>query len=145
MNTKFDLLDFGVIDNNQVSIDELLYTSYIRGRKDVIEEIQSEFKKNLQSAAQSSVLLKLTLDQDDVTIKDMFLKVIDYNTFKCLIIVERSNYFDRDKRRKIYRESKNINSTNNSIELDILVTPFSENIEITNIISDGFKFRHNAK
>lgn len=145
LNTKLNLLDFGIVDDNEFTISELLHTSYTRGREDVVKEIEIDFQKNLQSAAQSASLLKFMLVESKINVKDMYIKVVDYNTFKCLVVIDKKDYFNKEKRVKSYKTSQHINSTNSRIELDFSIMAFSDNIEIGNIVSDGFMFKYGTE
>lgn len=144
LENKLNLLDFGLI-GEELSIGELLHSSYKRGREDVIKEVEKEFQNNLQSAAQSSSLLKSKLLQDDIEVKDMYIKVVDFNTFKCLVIINKKDYVSKLKRRKSYKVSEHINDTNNRIDLDFSLMSFSEDLMVENITSDGFIFKYVTK
>lgn len=60
---------------------ELIHKSYTRGRKDLLKEIESDFQENIQSAAQSAALIKFKLYEREIDVIDMYIKVIDYDTF----------------------------------------------------------------
>jgi hypothetical protein len=139
-----NLLDFGIV-GEQLSISELLHSSYIRGREDFQKEIESDFKKNIQSAAHSSSLLKSKLLEIDVKVIDMFLKVINFNTFKCLVIINMKDYYSNDKRWNSYKISEHINNTNSRIDLTFSFMASSESIELDNITSDGYLFKYGSK
>jgi len=141
LDIQLNLLDFGII-GEELSISELLHSSYIRGREDLIKEIEKDFQNNLQSAAQSSSLLKSKLQEEDIEVNDMYLKVVDFNTFKCLVILKREDFYSKEKRRKSYSVSDYINSTTNRIELDFSMMSFSDDLVIENIKSDGFIFKY---
>ena len=141
LDTNFNLLDFGII-GEQLSVGELLHTSYMRGREDVFNDLKRDFKNNLQSAAQSSSLLKSKLKECDIDVKEMYLKVVDVETFKCLVVLDSNHFYIKEKRRESYSMSQQINDTNNMIELDFSIMSFSKDIEVDNITSDGFVFKY---
>ncbi|MEO9510916.1 MAG: hypothetical protein ABJN84_12865 [Flavobacteriaceae bacterium] len=141
LDIQLNLLDFGVI-GEELSISELLHSSYIRGREDLIKEIEKDFQNNLQSAAQSSSLLKSKLQEEDIEVNDMYLKVVDFNTFKCLVVLKEEDFYSKDKRRKSYVVSDHINNTTNRIELDFSMMAFSDELVVENIKSDGFIFKY---
>ncbi|UZO81681.1 hypothetical protein NBT05_04220 [Aquimarina sp. ERC-38] len=143
MNNSLNLIDFGII-GDQLPIGELLHSSYKRGKDDVIKEIEADFQKNLQSAAQSSSLLKSKLNEQNIEVKDMYLKVDHFSSFKCLVILAKNDYYDKTKRRKAYSISEEINKTNNQIELDFSIMSFSKMIEVDNITSDGFILKYGS-
>lgn len=143
-DTRLNLLDFGIIGDD-LSFDELLHTSYMRGREDVVKEIEKDFRENLQSAAQSSSLLKSKLKEIEIQVIDMYIKIIDFKTFKCLVILAPEDFYSKEKRRKSYKVSEHINETNNRIEVAFSMTSFSENLEVSNITSDGFIFKYGTE
>lgn len=139
-----NLLDFGIV-GEQLTISELLHSSYVRGREDFQKEVEIDFKKNIQSAAHSSSLLKSKLSEIDVDVKGMFLKVINFNTFKCLVIVNEEDFYSRDKRWNSYKISEDINSTNSRIDLTFSFMSNSEEIMVDNVTSDGFIFKYGTE
>ena len=141
---QLNLLDFGIVGEN-LSISELLHSSYTRGKKDFQKEIENVFKNNLQSAAHSSSLLKSKLSEINVNVIDMYLRFIDFNIFKCLVILEKNDFYNKNKRWKSYKLSENINSTNSTIELNFTFLSDSEDLIVENIISDGFIFKYASK
>ena len=50
LDIQLNLLDFGII-GEELSISDLLHSSYIRGREDLIKEIEKDFQNNLQSSS----------------------------------------------------------------------------------------------
>lgn len=142
LGIDLQLLDYGVVDNNQINISELLQITYLRGQEDALKKLETTLKENLQQAAQASGLLKEKLENKKVHIHNMYLKVISINQFRCLVIVDRSSYFNKQSRESAYRIGNQINSTNNRIDLDFNFMAFSENIEEVNITSDGYYFKH---
>lgn len=142
ISDNFNLLDFGIVGGDKVSIGELLHSSYTRGREDLKNEISSDFQKNLQSAAHSSSLLKSKLKDFDIDVKEMFIKIVDFEAFKCLVIINDEDYFNKAKRIKSYNTARNINNTNTRIELDFSIISYSSEIVTENIISDGFVFKY---
>lgn len=136
-----NLLDFGII-GEQLSISELLHSSYLRGKEDFRSEIETDFKKNLQSAAHSSSLLRSKLSEIHVDIFDMYLKFIDFNTFKCLVILNKDDFYDKEKRWKSYKLAEHINSTNSRIDLTFSFMSSSEDLMVENISSDGYIFKY---
>ncbi len=144
IGTTLNLFDFGIV-GEQLSISDLLHSSYMRGRNDLIKEIEKDFQNNLQSAAQSSSLLKSKLQEKDVEVKDMFLKITDFNTFKCLVILGENDYYNSDKRKESYKVARHINDTNSRIELDFSFMPHSIEIVDSNITSDGYILRYGSK
>jgi hypothetical protein len=143
-NNHLNLLDFGII-GEQLSISELLQSSYMRGREDFQKGIEIDFKKNLQSAAHSSSLLKSKLSEVDVKVVDLYLKFENFNTFKCLVILQRDDFYKKDKRWKSYKISEHINSTNSRIDLKFSFMSDSEDLMIDNITSDGFIFKYGSE
>lgn len=143
-NNHLNLLDFGII-GEQLSISELLQSSYMRGREDFQKGIEIDFKKNLQSAAHSSSLLKSKLSEVDVKVVDLYLKFENFNTFKCLVILQRDDFYKKDKRWKSYKISEHINCTNSRIDLKFSFMSDSENLMIDNITSDGFIFKYGSE
>jgi hypothetical protein len=141
---SLNLFDFGIV-GEQLSISELLHSSYIRGRQDILKEIETDFQNNLQSAAQSSSLLKSKLQEKSIEVKDMFLKVVDFNTFKCLVIIDKDDYFSKEKRKHAYKVARNINDTNSRIELSFSIMSHSKDIVDSNITSDGYILRYGQK
>ena len=139
-----NLFDFGII-GEQLSISELLHSSYVRGREDFQNDVETDFKKNFQSAAHSSSLLRSKLSEIGVKVLDMYLKFIDFNTFKCLVILEKNDFYDKDKRWKSYKLSEHINDTNSRINLTFSFMPNSEDLVVDNIASDGFIFRYGTE
>lgn len=143
-NNHLNLLDFGII-GEQLSISELLQSSYMRGREDFQKGIEIDFKKNLQSAAHSSSLLKSKLSEVDVKVVDLYLKFENFNTFKCLVILQSDDFYKKDKRWKSYKISEHINSTNSRIDLKFSFMSDSEDLMIDNITSDGFIFKYGSE
>lgn len=141
---NLNVLDFGIV-GEQLTISELLHSSYVCGREDFQKEVEVDFKKNIQSAAHSSSLLKSKLSEIDVDVKSMFLKVINFNTFKCLVIVDEDDYYSREKRWNSYKISEDINSTNSRIDLTFSFMSNSEDLMVDNVTSDGFIFRYGTK
>lgn len=143
-NNHLNLFDFGII-GEQLSISELLQSSYMRGREDFQKGIEIDFKKNLQSAAHSSSLLKSKLSEVDVKVVDLYLKFENFNTFKCLVILQRDDFYKKDKRWKSYKISEHINCTNSRIDLKFSFMSDSEDLMIDNITSDGFIFKYGSE
>lgn len=141
---NLNLLDFGIV-GEQLTISELLHSSYIRGREDFQKEVEVDFKKNIQSAAHSSSLLKSKLSEINVDVKDMYLKVINFNTFKCLVIVDSEDFYSKDKRWNSYKISEHINSTNSRIDLTFSFMSNSEYLMVDNVTSDGFIFKYGTE
>lgn len=141
---NLNLLDFGII-GEQLSISELLHSSYIRGREDFQKEIETDFQKNLQSAAHSSSLLKSKLFELGVSVKDMYLKFVNFNTFKCLVVLDSDDFYDKAKRWSSYKVAKTINNTNSRIDLTFSFMSNSDDLMVENIASDGFIFRYGSK
>ncbi len=141
---NLDLLDFGIV-GEELSISELLHSSYVRGREDLQKEIESDFKKNIQSAAHSSSLLKSKLLEKDVVVNEMYLKIINYNSFKCMVVLRKEDYYSKDKRWNSYKISENINKTNSRIDLTFSFMANSENLVVDNITSDGFIFKYGTE
>lgn len=143
-NNQLNLLDFGII-GEQLSISELLHSSYTRGREDFQKEVEIDFKKNLQSAAHSSSLLKSKLSEIDVNVLDLYLKFINFNSFKCLVILKKEDFYNKDKRWKSYKLSESINQTNSRIDLTFTFMSNSEDLVLDNITSDGYIFRYGSE
>lgn len=141
---QLNLLDFGII-GDQLSISELLHSSYVRGREDFQKEVEVDFKKNIQSAAHSSSLLKSKLLEVNVVVKDMYLKIVNFNTFKCLVVIEKEDYISKEKRWNSYKISEHINNTNSRIDLTFSFMSNSDDVVVDNITSDGFIFRYGGK
>lgn len=141
---NLNLLDFGII-GDELSISELLHSSYVRGREDFQKEIETDFQKNLQSAAHSSSLLKSKLFELGVSVKDMYLKFMNFNTFKCLVILDTDDFYDKNKRWNSYNVAESINNTNSRIDLTFSFMSNSEDLMVENIASDGFIFRYGSK
>ena len=140
---NLNLLDFGII-GEQLSISELLHSSYLRGKEDYRNEIETDFKKNLQSAAHSSSLLKSKLSEIKVDIFAMYLKFVDFNTFKCLVILNKDDFYNKEKRWRAYKQAEYINSTNSRIDLTFSFMSNSEDLIVDNIASDGFIFKYGS-
>lgn len=141
---NLNLLDFGIV-GEQLTISELLHSSYVRGREDFQKEVEVDFKKNIQSAAHSSSLLKSKLLEIGVHVNDMYLKVVSFNTFKCLVIVDKEDFYSKDKRWKSYKVSEDINSTNSRIDLTFSYMSNSEDLMVDNVTSDGFIFKYGTE
>jgi hypothetical protein len=141
---NLNLLDFGIV-GEQLTISELLHSSYVRGREDFQKEVEVDFKKNIQSAAHSSSLLKSKLSEIDVDVKDMYLKIINFNTFKCLVIVDKEDFYSKAKRWNAYKVSEHINSTNSRIDLTFSFMSNSEDLMVDNVTSDGFIFKYGTE
>ena len=75
----------------------------------------------------------------------MYLKIINFNAFKCLVILNKEDFFDKVKRWNSYKISENINSTNSRIDLIFSFMASTEDIETENIISDGFIFKYGTE
>jgi len=144
IENKLNLIDFGLIGED-LAIGDLLHSSYKRGTEDVIKEMEKAFQNNLQSAAQSSSLLKSKLQEYSIEVIDMYLKVVNFNTFKCLVILNNEHFYKKEKRRKSYKVSEHINDTNNSIEPDFSIMSYSADLVSENITSDGFIFKYVAE
>ncbi|MEP5913705.1 MAG: hypothetical protein ABJ277_09560, partial [Flavobacteriaceae bacterium] len=86
--------------------------------------------------------LKSKLQEEDIEVNDMYLKVVDFNTFKCLVVLKEEDFYSKDKRRKSYVVSDHINNTTNRIELDFSMMAFSDELVVENIKSDGFIFKY---
>jgi hypothetical protein len=141
---NLNLLDFGIV-GEELSIGELLHSSYARGREDFQKEIESDFTKNIQSAAHSSSLLKSKLLEIGVEVKDMYLKIVDFNAFKCLVIISKDDYFSEDRRWKSYNISEHINNTNSRIDLTFSFMAFTKELVVDNITSDGYIFKYGTE
>ncbi|MEA1784474.1 hypothetical protein U1E44_00070 [Arenibacter sp. GZD96] len=141
---NLNLLDFGIV-GEQLSISELLHSSYVRGREDFQKEVEVDFKKNIQSAAHSSSLLKSKLSEIGVDVKDMYLKIVNFNTFKCLVILNKEDYYSENKRWTSYKISEQINNTNSRIDLTFSFMSSSEQLMVDNITSDGFIFKYGTE
>ncbi len=141
---NLNLLDFGIV-GEQLTISELLHSSYVRGREDFQKEVEVDFKKNIQSAAHSSSLLKSKLSEIEVGVKDMYLKVINFNTFKCLVVIDNEHFYSKEKRWSAYKISEHINNTNSRIDLTFSFMSNSEDITVDNVTSDGFIFKYGTE
>jgi|SRR5690606_31352412 len=141
---NLNLFDFGIV-GEQLTISELLHSSYTRGREDFQKEIEIDFKKNIQSAAHSSSLLKSKLSEINVNVKDMYLKIINYNAFKCLVVVDKEDFYPKDKRWNAYSISEQINGTNSRFDLTFSFMSNSDELVIDNITSDGFIFKYGTE
>src|SRR5690606_27299965 len=114
----------------------------LRGKEDFCSEIETDFKKKLQSAAHSSSLIRSKLSEIQVDIFDMYLKFIDCNTFKGLVILNKDDFYDKEKRWKSYKLAEHINSTNSRIDLTFSFMSSSEDLMVENISSDGYIFKY---
>ncbi len=141
---NLNLLDFGIV-GEQLTISELLHSSYVRGREDFQKEVEVDFKKNIQSAAHSSSLLKSKLSEIGIDVRDMFLKIINFNTFKCLVVIDEDDFYSKDKRWNAYKVSEEINSTNSRIDLTFSFMSNSEEVMVDNVTSDGFIFKYGTE
>mgnify|MGYP000120834464 CR=1 FL=1 len=56
--------------------------------------------------------------------------------------IDKEDFLSKEKRWNSYKISDHINNTNSRIELTFSFTANSENIETSNIISDGFIFKY---
>lgn len=72
----------------------------------------------------------------------MYLKFIDFNTFKCLVILNKDDFYDKEKRWKSYKLAEHINSTNSRIDLTFSFMSSSEDLMVENISSDGYIFKY---
>ncbi len=144
VGTSFNLMDFGVVDE-QVSISELLHSSYLRGRQDLVKEIENDFRTNLQSAAQSSSLLKSKLSEKGIGVVSMFIKVLDFRAFRCLVVLDADDFYHENKCKKAYFTAHDISDTNSHIEMDFSFMPDSEHLDESNITSDGYFLKYAAK
>lgn len=138
---NLNLLDFGIVGEN-LSISELLHSSYVRGKEDFQKEIEGDFKKNIQSAAHSSSLLKSKLSEIGIEVVDMYLKIINFNSFKCLVVLNGNDFYNKELRWKSYKISEHINSTNSRIDLNFSLMSNSKDLEVDNITSDGYIFKY---
>ena len=139
-----NLLDFGII-GEELSISELLHSSYVRGKEDFQKEIETDFQKNLQSAAHYSSLLKSKLIESGISVKDMYLKFLKFNTFQSLVVLDSKDFYDKTKRWDAYKIAETINNTNSRIDLTFSFMSHSDDLMVENIASDGFIFRYGSK
>ena len=75
----------------------------------------------------------------------MYLKVINYNTFKCLVVVDNEDFYPKGKRWNAYKISEQINGTNSRIDLTFSFMSNSDDLVIDNITSDGFIFKYGTE
>lgn len=84
------------------------------------------------------------LSEIKVDIFDMYMKFVDFNTFKCLVVLNEDDFYSKEKRWKSYKLAEHINGTNSRIDLTFSFMSNSEDLIVDNIASDGFIFKYGS-
>lgn len=139
---KAKLLDFDFVGEEHFSLEDMLHNAYLEGKKDFQKELVQKLQKGLQHSAVTSSLFKEKLKDAEITVKDMFLRIVDFSDFECLVVIDDPDYYDKDKRWKAYGISRNINENIDDININFSLMPFSEEMSKDTMISEGFCYKY---
>jgi len=139
---KNKLLDFSFVEGNQLSIDDMLEIAYNEGQKDVHKNFKKGLEKNLQTAAALSSLFKKKLSEREIMVENMFLRILSFSEFECLVLISDKDYYTKSKRWEAYNISRNLNANTDEIDIQYSLMPGSEEVNKTSITSEGFYFKY---
>lgn len=135
-------MDFSFVGDNQLSIDDMLEIAYNEGQKDVHKDFKKGLEKNLQTTAAFSSLFKNKLSEKEIKVENMFLRILSYSEFECLVVISDKDYYAKNKRWDAYNISRNLNAKIGEIDIQFSLMPDSEEIKKANITSEGFYFKY---
>jgi hypothetical protein len=75
----------------------------------------------------------------------MFLRILDFAEFECLVVIADADYYDKKKRWGAYAISKILNNNIDEIDIKFSLMPFSEQIVGETITAEGFCFKYATK
>lgn len=134
------LIDFNTVGEN-ILPDEII-DAYLAGKKHFVKEIKEKITHGLQTSAVASGLFKLKLDQISINVKDMYLRINDLEDFESLVIIEDKDYYDKEKRWKVYDISREVNKGLSELNINFSLMPFSDDIKDELITSEGYIFKY---
>ena len=139
------LMDFSFVGDQHLSIDEMLHIAYLEGQKDFKKDIIKMIENNLQTSAGFSSLFLKKLEEKSIEVKDMFLRILDFTEFECLVLMSDKDYYTKDKRWEAYNISRNLNESIDNINIKFSLMPYSDELKSDTIASEGFYFKYDSK
>ena len=139
---KNKLTDFSFVEGNQLSIDDMLEIAYNEGQKDLHKDFKKGLEKNLQTAAALSSLFKNNLSERKIRVENMFLRILTYSDFECLVLISDKDYYTKSKRWEAYNISRDLNAKIEDIDIQFSLMPSSEDVKKSSITSEGFYFKY---
>lgn len=136
------LFDFDFIGDTHFSVDDMLEVAYLEGKNDFQKELKNQINNGLQTSAVTSSLFKEKLDDKKVCVKNMFLRILDFAEFECLVILSDKDYYEKSKRWAAYKIARELNENLDDIDIKFSLMPFSDKIESNKISSEGFYFKY---
>ena len=139
------LLDFNFVGDAHFSYEDMLHHAYLEGKKDFQKELISKMQNGLQTSAMTSSLFKEKLKDQNIEVKDMFLRILDLTEFECLVLLSDKDYFSKEMRWNAYAIARNLNNKIDEIDIKFTLMPYSDDIRKDIISSEGYCFKYDAK
>jgi len=139
------LLDFNFVGDEHFSFEDMLHHAYLEGKKDFQKELISKMQNGLQTSAMTSSLFKEKLKEQNIEVKDMFLRILDLTEFECLVLISDKAYYSKEMRWSAYNIARNLNNRIDEIDLKFSLMPYSEYIKKDTITSEGYCFKYGAQ
>lgn len=143
--TKGKLQDFNFVGDGHFSLEDMLHVAYLEGKKDYQKDLLNTVNQGLQTSAVTSSLFKEKLKSKDIQVIDMYLRVIDFSEFECLVIISDKDYYTKTKRWEAYNISRNLNASIDKVDIKFSLMPFSEEMKTDSISSEGFYFKYDSE
>lgn len=118
------------INKGRTQADEVLYESFIRSLSYCLKKADELYQ---------------FLNNKGIEVNILFLKDTGLKSFEGLMVVEKEYYLNKDARKDIYNKILEIKKSalkEEKIYFEIALMPFSENINMSVIKSEGFVFQH---
>lgn len=140
------LLDFNFVgDEDHFSYADMLHHAYLEGKKDFEKELVAKMQNGLQTSAMTSSLFKEKLKEQNIEVKDMYLRILDLTEFECLVLISDENYYTKEKRWNAYGIARNINSNIDEVDIKFSLMPYSEDLKKDSISSEGYCFKYGSQ
>ncbi|WP_438423066.1 hypothetical protein [Aquimarina macrocephali] len=134
------ILNFNPVDKSYTSDDVL--DAYLKGKSEMDRKIKEKIITGLQTSAMTSNLVYEKLKNIKVDIKEMYLRLVDLDSYESLVIISDEDYYDKTKRWDSYKIARQLNSNIDDLDIAFLFMPSSDSINYDIINSEGFLFKY---
>lgn len=142
---KTKLTDFDFVGEGHFSFDDMLHLAYLEGQKDFQKDLIKKLERGLQTSAGFSSLYREKLKDLEIEVEDMFLKILNFDEFECLVLLSDKDYYEKSKRWVAYNISRELNESIGDINILFSLMPHSDKVEQDKITSEGFHFKYDGK
>lgn len=139
-NSTSDSLASEMLNSLKITVDDLM-EAYERGCKEGLDNHIKTMKKQLKTSL-GNIMPVFTAYVDfligrNIRINSIFIKCINNDSFKFMIAIDSSTYYNDEICRPIYRQSFKVIETANDA-IDISFMPTTSNFNKTGLILDKF-------